>query len=148
MKRFKNQLVRLVKSCRKSEITYISAAKFCETGNLIALFKAYALERKEYQKVIGLALDKMGQPLYKSRKNRLLFFKFRIDLMNWLTNTNDTVLLTNCIARDSKLFAAYEEVLDYCEVSHPLYVKLRQQYNEIRKAIQELSIARETAKNS
>lgn len=146
MNRLKRNLLKLIDRCRKSEIAYASAARYCESGNLIALFKAHALERAEYQNTMALVLDKIGYPLYKSKRRRFLFYEFWQNLLNWLNNTNDISMLNRCLAADQQLYVAYEETIDELDEEFAKE-KLRQQFNETRKAIQELTVVKETVKH-
>ena len=137
----------MLRLCQKAEIAYNSTAHYCESPNLIAFCRAHAMERQEYQKFISLALEKRGFPRYKTKQKPLFLFNCKINLLNWLNYTNEKRILCRCLSIDRKLCATYELLLDNYNEDPDLIEKFRQQYDEIRKSIQGLSILIESIKN-
>lgn len=147
MNEITNQLLKLIRLCKKSELAYTSAARFCKSGSLTGIFKAHALERKEYQDFVCVALDKMGVPLFKSRNKNLVLYQLKTDLLNYLSRNHESGLVKRCLTADRQLVTAYEDALDCCEEGEDLCDNLRKQFNELRKTIQELTLVKETTQN-
>lgn len=85
--------------------------------------------------------------MYKTKKKPMRLYACKINILNWLNNTGEKQILGRCLAADRKLYDAYEQLIENYNEAEALMVKFRQQYDEIRKAIQEICILIDSAKN-